>query len=129
MLNDTLQTFEHVLELRAGTRGVIKFRFPKGARTGLNVALASADQAAGTIELVVDNLWHGYEMRQIVEGADDMPSVPIFPGSDGKVHATLDLNEGERLHIDSDDHLTHSLSLVDAVWQEGLLRLTFREAA
>lgn len=124
-----VETFEHVLELRPGETGLIAFRFPKDRRKGLDVKLIAADRSAGTVELALEDVSRGYDMLQFVEGADDVPWTPLLPGDDGDVHATLDLEAGDRVGIVSDDQFPHAVSLVDAAWQGGVVRLTFREQA
>ena len=125
----TIQTYEHVLELRPGTAGVIHFRFPKDNRKHLHIRLATADRASGTVELVLDNFWRGYEIMSLVEGAADVPWSPVLKVTDGEVHVALDLRAGERLHIESDDQFLHSIRLIHAAWSGNVLALTFRESS
>jgi hypothetical protein len=125
----TVQTYDHALELGPGTAGVIHFRFPKDRRTTLQVRLAAADRASGMVELVLDNLWRGYEIMRCVEGADDVPWSPVLTVADGEVHVVLDLRAGERVNIESDDQFVHSIRLAHASWNGDILALTFRESA
>jgi hypothetical protein len=126
MSNYNVPTFEHVLDLHPGKEGVINFRFPKNNRADLTVGLASVDPAKGTAELVLDNLWRGYEMVQFVKSEDRWTS--LRPGPDGNVHAVIGLGAPKNLNISSDDALYHSVQLTDATWKGDALRLTFRES-
>jgi hypothetical protein len=118
---------EHVLELRPGAEGEIELRFGMDERTNLLVALAAVNPAAGTAELVLDDMWSGYQMRQFVQDAGRWK--PVWPGEDGEVHAVVGFGAGKHLNISSDMALLHSLDLTEVVWQGGTLRLTFRESA
>jgi len=122
-----MRTFEHVLELTPGETGTIEFRFPKDQRRLFDVRLAAADDLSGTVELVMDDMIDGYDMILSSDRDEQRPRTRLMPGDDGNVHATLDLNAGERVGITSDDQFLHTLSLVDASWQGKRLRLTFRE--
>jgi hypothetical protein len=124
-----VKTCEHVLELQPGTGGVINFRFPKDRRKSLNIRLATADRASGTVELVLDNFWRGYEIMRLVAGADDVPWSPVLSVAGGEIHVVLDLGAGERLHIESDDQFLHSIRLIHAAWNGDALELTFRESS
>ena len=116
----------HVLDLQPGAEGVINFRFPKDRRTDLTVGLASVDSVHGTAELVLDDLWRGYEMMQFVKGEDRWTS--ILPRADGTVHAVIVLGAQKNLDISSEDVLYHSLQLTEATWKGGSLHLAFRES-
>jgi len=118
--------YDHVLELRPGTKGKIVFHFPTRKRT-VNVAVKTVDPKNGTAELLLDDLWRGYEMMQFVKDEDRWTS--IWPGPDGNVHAVIGLGARENLNISSDDALYHSLQLTEATWKGDALRLTFRESA
>jgi hypothetical protein len=123
----TLRTLEHVLELGEGEAGSIPFRFPKDVRKSFDVRLATADRAAGTVELALEDFSRGYDMQYLTAGAEGAPWIPLLPGEDGDVRVTLDLAAGDRFSVVSDDQFSHSLSLADAVWQQDRLRLTFCE--
>lgn len=129
MTNNTVKTYDHLLELQPGASGTIDFRYPKDGRKGLQVRLVSADPATHTVELALDDLWHGYEMMRLVEGDNAIPWAPIWPGADGDVHVVLALDAGERLSIESDDHRNHGISLIQGDWQKNAVQLTFRETA
>lgn len=126
MSNDKARICNHVLDLQPGAEGVITFRFPKDRRTDLTIGLASVDSAQGTAELVLDDLWRGYEMMQFVNGEDRWTSIP--PRADGSVHAVIVLGAHKNLDISSEDALYHSLQLTEATWKAGSLHLAFRES-
>lgn len=126
MNNHKAMSCEHVLDLLPGSEAVINFRFPKDQRMDITVGLASVDPARGTAELVLDNLWHGYEMMQFVKSEDRWKSAR--PGPDGSVHAVIALGAPKYFNISSDDALFHSLQLAQAAWNGKGLRLTFRES-
>src|SRR5215831_6819566 len=117
MAENSMQTFEHVLELGAGETGTIEFRFPKDRRRLFKIRLAAADPAAGSAELILDNLTRGYEMSRFTEGDDEEPWTPLIPDDNGAVRTSLDVDAGERIAIVSEDQIMHSLNLVDAAWQ------------
>jgi hypothetical protein len=125
MINNQAMSCEHVLDLLPGSETVINFRFPKDQRTDITVGLAAVDPARGTAELVLDNLWLGYEMMQFVKSEDRWRAAR--PGPDGNVHAVIALGAPKYLNISSDDALFHSLQLARAAWNGKALRLTFRE--
>jgi hypothetical protein len=127
MTKEMAMSCEHVLELSPGAEGEIELRFAKGEHTNFTVALAAVDLESGTVELALDDMWHGYEMRQFMK--DSGRWRPIQAGEDGYVHAVVGLGAGKHLNISSDLALIHSLDLTDVVWKEGRLRLTFREIA
>lgn len=127
MNNEEKKTFQHVLELHLGAEKEIAFRFAMDQPTNLSVALAAVDPAAGTAELVLDDMWDGYQMQQFVKDAGRWRS--IWPADDGGVHAVVGFGAGKHLSISSDLALLHSLDLTDVAWQEETLRLTFRESA
>ena len=126
-MNDITRTAcRHVIELHPGEEGEIELRFgDPGAM--FTVGLAAVDANEGTAELLLDSMWGGYQMRQFVK--NDGRWATIWPGDDGAVHATVDFGSGKHLNVSSDTAWTHSLNLTDVVWQDGSLRLTFREAA
>ena len=78
---------EHVLELHPGTEGEIELRYGMDERTNLIVALEAVDPGAGTAELVLDDMWSGYQMRQFAP--DTGRWKPVWPGEDGDVHAIV----------------------------------------
>jgi len=126
MNKDMARIYLHMLDLHPGAEGVINFRFPKDRRTDLTVGLASVDSAQGTAELVLDDLWRGYEMMQFVKGEDRWTS--ILPRSDGSVHAVIVLGAQKNLDISSENAVYHSLQLTEATWKGGSLHLAFRES-
>ena len=126
MRNEMEMTCEHVVELQPGGEGEIDLRFPIDERTDFGVALTAVDPAAGTAELVLDDMWNGYQMRQFVKDAGRWR--PIWPGEDGNVRAVVSFGVGKHLNISSDLAPFHSLDLTAVAWQGRILRLTFRES-
>jgi hypothetical protein len=126
MKSELEMTCEHVIDLHPGAEGGIDLRFPIDERTDFAVALAAVDPAAGTAELVLDDMWNGYQMRQFVKDAGRWK--PIWPGEDGNVRAVVNFGVGKHVNISSDLASNHSLDLTAVVWQGRTLRLTFRES-
>lgn len=126
MISEEKKTFEHVLELHPGGEGEIELRFAMDQRTNFTVTLAAVDPAAGTAELVLDDMWDAYQMQQFVKDAGRWR--PIWPAEDGDVHAVVGFGAGKHLNISSDLALIHSLDLTGVAWQGDTLRLTFRES-
>ncbi|HEY7209818.1 MAG TPA: hypothetical protein VH477_06045 [Bryobacteraceae bacterium] len=126
MTNKNRTACRHVIELHPGDEGEIELRFAdQGAM--FTVGLAAIDPAEGTAELLLDSMWGGYQMRRFIK--DDRRWTTIWPADDGEVHATVDFGSGKHLNISSDTAWTHSLDLTDVAWNDGSLRLTFRETA
>jgi hypothetical protein len=118
-------TYEHVLNLRTGGEGRIEFHVPVGERKTFQVRLAALDQAGGAADLVIDNMWGEYEIRQYLKDAGRWKA--ISPDRNGELHALVSFGHGKHLSISSDFATIHSLDLVDVAWNDTALRLTFRE--
>jgi hypothetical protein len=114
-----------VLNLQPGAEGRIEFHFPAGELRTFRVRLAGVDRAAGTADLVIDNVWGVYEIRQYLKDADRWKVVS--PDRDGELHAIVSFGHGTHLNISSEFAAIHSLDLIDIAWNKAALRLTFRE--
>jgi hypothetical protein len=125
MIKEEKKTFEHVLALQPGAEGEIELRLGLDQRTTFTIRLAAVDPAAGTAELVLDDMGNAYQMQQFVKDAGRWK--PIWPNDDGDVHAVVHFGAGKHLNISSDLAFLHSLDLTEVAWQGGTLRLTFRE--
>jgi hypothetical protein len=125
-MSDEEKICEHVLELRPGTEGKIRFRFRTDRRTSFTVGVADVNPAARRAELLLDDMWHGYEMQQYAEGG----WTPLWPkDEDGRVHVVVGFGPGKHVNISSELALIHSLDLTDVTWRGEALRLTFCETA
>jgi hypothetical protein len=129
MAAKTIRKFDHLVEIGPGATGSIAFRFPKDQRRSFDVTLAAAEPSTGIVELVLDNLTRGYEMSQYTEGEAEQPWNPLLPDARGEIRATLNLNAGERIGIDSDGLVAHSLHLVGVRWVGDRLQMRFQESA
>jgi hypothetical protein len=118
-------THEHVLNLQPGGEGRIEFHFPAGERKTFRVRLAAVDPAASAADLMIDNIWGVYEMRQYLKDAGRWK--PISPDRNGELHAIVRFGHGRHLSISSEVAAIHSLDLIDIAWNNAALRLTFRE--
>jgi hypothetical protein len=118
-------TYEHVLNLQTDGEGRIEFHFPAGERKTLRVRLAALDQAGGAADLMIDNMWGEYEMRQYLK--DEGRWKAISPDRNGELHALVSFGPGKHLSISSEFATIHSLDLIDVIWSNTALRLTFRE--
>jgi hypothetical protein len=118
-------TYEHVLNLQTGGEGRIDFHFPVSERKTFQVKLAALDLARGAADLVIDNMWGEYEMRQYLKDAGRWKA--ISPDRNGELHALVSFGPGKHLSISSDFATIHSLDLVEVAWNDTALRLTFRE--
>ena len=127
MTKEEQKTCEHVIELQPGAEGEIELRYAIDDRTSFAVTLAAVDPAAGTAELILDDMWDGYEMQQFRKDVGRW--TPIWPAEDGDVHAVVSFGAGKHLNISSELALLHSLDLINVAWQGSSLRLTFRESA
>jgi hypothetical protein len=124
-----IRTFDHLVEIGPGETGSIEFRFPKDQRRSFWVTLAAADPSTGIVELALADLTRGYDMSRYTRGDAEQPWNPLLPDGRAEIRATLNLNAGERIGLDSDGLTSHSLHLVGATWEGNRLRLMFRESA
>jgi hypothetical protein len=125
MTSQIEMTYEHVLNLQPGSEGRIEFHFPVGERKTFQVRLAALDQAGGAADLVIDNMWGEYEIRQYLKDTGRWKA--ISPDRNGELHALVSFGPGKHLSISSDFATIHSLDLVDVARTGNALRLTFRE--
>jgi hypothetical protein len=119
------RSFDHVLQLRPGEEAELELRFARDEGASVTVALASIDTAAGTAELVIEDLWGGYRMKQFVESAGRW--LPVWPDEAGDVHAVVRIGAAASLSFTSEMAYVHSVELTEVAWQGGALRLTFVE--
>src|SRR5262249_34813859 len=91
------RSFEHVMLLRPGEEAESELRFEGEEGASVPLALASIDMAAGTAELVIDDLWGGYRMEQFVEDAGRW--LPVWPAEDGDVHAVVRIGAAASLTV------------------------------
>jgi hypothetical protein len=127
MSNKVGITCKHVLELQPGDEGEIELLLAADEGATFAVGLAAVDPAASTAELVLEDMWNSYQMRQYSNNDERWKA--IWPGDDGEVHAVVSFGAGKHLNISSDLAQIHSLDLTEVMWQGDSLRLTFREGA
>ena len=126
MTNELNKVCEHLVELHPGDESEIELRFAEEGDT-LAVGLAETNLAEGTAELLLENLWGGYQMRRYVQSADYWET--IWPAEDGDVHALVKFDGGSQINISSDSARIHSIDLTEVKWQDGVVRLSFLESA
>jgi hypothetical protein len=122
MNNEMDTACDHVLELAPEAEVSIAMRF----EMSLTVGLVRVDTAAGTAELVLDNMWRGYTMQQFDQHAGRWKS--IWPGTDSRVHVVIRFGSEDQLNVSSDLAVLHSIDLKQAEWRGESLRLVFRES-
>src|SRR5215471_4965667 len=119
--------FEHIVELQPGGEADIEFRFAMEEAAGIHISLAGVDLAAGTAELVIQDLWGTHETHQFAPGSGRR--MRIRSAGDGNIHATVRFGSRDHLAISSDLAYVHSLELNSVMWERGALRLTLLETA
>jgi len=119
--------FEHIVELQPGGEADIEFRFAMEEAAGIHISLAGVDLAAGTAELVVQDLWGTHETHRFAPESGRW--MRIRSAGDGNIHATVRFGSRDHLAISSDLAYVHSLELNSVMWERGALRLTFLETA
>ena len=117
---------EHVLELHPGEEGDVELQLAEDGAS-FAVGLAAVDPAKGSAELLLENMWGGYQMREFKRELDEWAI--LTPGEGGEIRATVRFGSGKHVNISSDTAAIHSLDLTDVAWQNGVLRLTFLEIA
>lgn len=127
MSGEAEKTFEHILELQPGDDADLDLHFALGESVNIHIELAGIDLAAGTAELLIEDMWPTYEMQQFVPASGRW--MPVWPAADGDVHTMVRLGHSDNLAISSDLAYVHSLDLISVSWERGSLRLIFLESA
>jgi hypothetical protein len=114
----------HLVELRPGEQREIELRFTE-PRATFSIGLAEVNPSARTANLVFDDLWGAYHMRQFRNDGGGWTN--LWPDDDGDIHCIVRFGPGKHVNISSDTAMIHSLDLIEVSWRDGKLYLLFDE--
>jgi len=116
----------HVLDLKAGERGEIEFRYPATARKSFGVRVSAIHFTEQSGELVFEDMGYRYDMRRFISEDDRWER--IVSDEEGDLRASVRFGAGYHLNVSADLAVIHSLDLIDVAAFGQALRLTFRES-